>query len=206
MKRSMCSVVECLFVVTLALFILTVGTVSSLMAGSNDRNASAAKNSSVAPSSDEDYSGGAAGTISGNRSHVAPIEPEVTSAATKKIYFMPQDSGSTATVMFFANTNAKSATVNITGYNGSGETAFTQDVVVGAKSFVHAVSDDLAAGYPSSWNNYVLVNFTDSVQYAMMKLPNGVKVDGYVVFNNSTGTVDPRSDQGALPLRFTPTP
>jgi hypothetical protein len=37
-------------------------------------------------------------------------------------------------------------------------------------------------------------------------LPKGVKAEGYVVFNPGTGVVDPRQDQGAIPLRFSTDP
>lgn len=41
---------------------------------------------------------------------------------------------------------------------------------------------------------------------ASLSLPAGVKVDGYTLFNPGTGVVDPRVDQGALPLRFSTDP
>ena len=71
-----------------------------------------------------------------------------------------------------------------------------------------AVSDSVAAVTIPSWSApYVIVtNFTDFSRIAEMDLPAGVKADGYVVFNLATGTVDPRADQGAIPLRFSADP
>ena len=45
-------------------------------------------------------------------------------------------------------------------------------------------------------------DFADFTYMASLSLPAGVKVDGYTLFNPGTGVVDPRVDQGALPLRF----
>jgi hypothetical protein len=60
----------------------------------------------------------------------------------------------------------------------------------------------VAASPPPSFANSIVTNFTDFTTYATLEVPQGVKVDGYLVFNPGTGTVDPRLDQGAIPLRF----
>jgi hypothetical protein len=51
-----------------------------------------------------------------------------------------------------------------------------------------------------------VANFTDFYIIAEMDLPAGVKADGYIVFNLATGTVDPKTDQGAIPLRVSTDP
>lgn len=48
----------------------------------------------------------------------------------------------------------------------------------------------------------IVTNFTDFTHTAMLLLPNGVKVDGYVEWNPGTGTIDPRAAAARVPLRF----
>jgi hypothetical protein len=67
---------------------------------------------------------------------------------------------------------------------------------------VHLLSDAAAAAPPPSFANSVVTNFTDFTTYATLDVPAGVKIDGYVVFNPGIGVVDPRLDQGGIPLRF----
>jgi hypothetical protein len=52
----------------------------------------------------------------------------------------------------------------------------------------------------------VITNFTDFTYYASLSLPKGVKVEGFYLYNSGTGTVDPRADQGGLPIRFSTDP
>lgn len=61
---------------------------------------------------------------------------------------------------------------------------------------------------PPSWATPapIITNFTDFTYYASQALPKGVKVEGYTLFNPGTGVVDPRKDQGAVPLRFSTDP
>jgi hypothetical protein len=71
---------------------------------------------------------------------------------------------------------------------------------------VHLLSDSVAAAPPPSFANSVVTNFTDFTTYATLDVPPGVRFDGYLIFNPGTGTVDPRADQGAIPLRFSADP
>ena len=75
-------------------------------------------------------------------------------------------------------------------------------------SFRRLISDSVAAAPPPSWATPapITTNFTDFVYFASLSLPKGVKAEGYVLFNPGTGTVDPRKDQGAIPLRFSTDP
>ena len=140
----------------------------------------------------------------------AAVEPRqavsaVAKSATihgKPLYFVPQDSDGTGTVLVFVNTTQESATVPIIGFAEDGTQNFSATVDLGTNRVVRAISDSLAASPPPSWSNTQIVNFTDFVAYAAVYPPKGVKVDGYVVFNPGTGTIDPRADQGAIPLRF----
>jgi hypothetical protein len=122
------------------------------------------------------------------------------------VYFVPQDNDANATVLLLYNTDTVTRTVTISGYNESGALGGSLNINVGPKRLVRAVSDSVAASPPPSWATVALVNFTDFTFLASMAVPQGVKVDGYVIFNPGTGTVDPRANQGAIPLRFSTDP
>ena len=85
---------------------------------------------------------------------------------------------------------------------------YAQNINIGAASFLRLISDSVAAAPPPSWATPapITTNFTDFTYFASLSLPQGVKAEGYVLFNPGTGTVDPRKDQGAIPLRFSTDP
>lgn len=141
-------------------------------------------------------------------SQAAPgTEKAPLAAGTAKVYFAPQDNDGNATVLTLYNTSDVDKTVTINATQTSGGIA-TWLVTIPAQSMRRVVSDAVAAGTTPSWMApYVFVaNFTDFSIIAEMDLPAGIKADGYVVFNLATGTVDPRADQGAIPLRFSADP
>ncbi len=141
-----------------------------------------------------------------DRSVDVPTEPAApNTGSTTLVYFSPQDSDANGTVVVLYNSAAVTQTVVVKGYTIGGAAA-TWNVNVGPNGLMHLVSDSLVASPPLSWANSVVTNFTDFTTYATLDVPAGVKVDGYVVFNPGTGTVDPRVDQGAIPLRFSTDP
>ena len=78
--------------------------------------------------------------------------------------------------------------------------------------FPNLTSDSIASSPPPIWTgpsggnpsgvDPIITNFTDFTYFASLSLPKKVYVDGYTLFNPGTGVVDPRIDQGAIPLRF----
>jgi hypothetical protein len=120
------------------------------------------------------------------------------------VYFFTADSDATATVINMINTDSVPHTVALRGYSATGVLGYSLNINIDATSFVRLVSDSVAAAPPPSWVTPapIVTNFTDFTFFASLSLPKGVKVDGYVLFNPGTGTVDPRLDQGAIPLRF----
>jgi len=141
-----------------------------------------------------------------DRSVDGPTEPTAPNVgSTTLVYFSLQDNDANATVVTLYNTSAVTQTVVVKGYTASGSFG-TWKVDVGPSNLVHLVSDSVAASPPPSWSNSVVTNFTDFTTYATLDVPADVKVDGYVVLNPGTGTVDPRADQGAVPLRFSTDP
>jgi hypothetical protein len=124
------------------------------------------------------------------------------------VYFVPTDNDATATVLYLYNTDTVTHTVALRGFNYDGAMVYAQNINISGASFRRLVSDSVAAAPPPSWATPapITTNFTDFVYFASLSLPHGVKVEGYVLFNPGTGTVDPRKDQGAIPLRFSTDP
>jgi hypothetical protein len=125
-----------------------------------------------------------------------------------QVYFVPTDNDATATVLYLYNTDSISHTIALRGFNYDGAMVYAQNINVQASSFLRLVSDSVAAAPPPSWATPapITTNFTDFVYFASLSLPNGVRVEGYTLFNPGTGVVNPRLDQGAIPLKFTTDP
>lgn len=115
----------------------------------------------------------------------------------------PQDSNGSATCLNLYNTGAVQRTVQLRGFDLGGVASFSQDLILAAGAMTRACSDTLVASPPPSWAGTVTTNFTDFVTRLELTLPPLVKVDGFVVWNLATGTVDPRSTTDELmELRF----
>jgi hypothetical protein len=124
------------------------------------------------------------------------------------VYFIPSDNDATGTVLYLYNTDPVLHTVALRGYGYNGTLVYSLNINVNANSFLRLASDSIAAAPPPSWATPapLITNFTDFTYLASLSLPHGVKAEGYVVFNPGTGVVDPRVDQGAIPLRFSTDP
>ena len=123
------------------------------------------------------------------------------------VYFVTADSDATATVVYLYNTDSVVHTVALRGYNYNGVLGYSINISVPASSFIR-LSSDLVANPPPSWATPapIITNFTDFTYFASLSLPHGVRAEGYVLYNPGTGTVDPRLDQGAIPMRFSTDP
>ena len=124
------------------------------------------------------------------------------------VYFVPTDNDATATVLYLYNTDNISHTVALRGFNYNGAMVYALNIHIEASSFLRLASDSIAAAPPPSWATPapITTNFTDFTYFASLSLPNGVKVEGYTLFNPGTGVVNPRQDQGEIPLRFSTDP
>jgi hypothetical protein len=124
------------------------------------------------------------------------------------VYFMTTDNDATATVVNLLNTDSVVHIVALRGYSYNGVLAYSLNISVAAGSLLRLTSDSVAASPPPSWATPapIITNFTDFTYYASLSLPKGVKAEGYTLYNPGTGTVDPRLDQGAIPLRFSTDP
>jgi hypothetical protein len=132
----------------------------------------------------------------------APVNP-----GDRLVYFTPQDSNGTATIINLYNTTDVTATVNVKGLMTGNYLQVNVNVPIPPGSLRRVISDVLDDTAPSSWKNYsVSANFADSSVYGVLSVPAGVHFDGYVVYNSGTSTINPNLDQGALPLRFSADP
>jgi len=124
------------------------------------------------------------------------------------LYFIPTDNDATATVLYLYNTDNVAHVVPLRGFSYNGVLVYSLNINIGANSFLRMASDSIASAPPPSWATPapVITNFTDFTYFASLDLPKGVKVEGYTVFNPGTGVVDPRGNQGAIPLRFSTDP
>jgi hypothetical protein len=130
------------------------------------------------------------------------------------VYFVPTDNDATATVLYFVNTDSVAHTVALRGFSYNGVVVYSLNIDLPATSMRRLASDSIVSSPPPSWGSAsdpnlpdpIITNFTDFTYFASLSLPKGVKVDGYTLFNPGTGVVDPRKDQGAMPLRFMPEP
>jgi hypothetical protein len=124
------------------------------------------------------------------------------------LYFVPTDNDATATVLYLYNTDTVAHIVPVRGFSYNGVLVYSLNINVNASSFLRLASDSIHSAPPPSWATPapIITNFTDFTYFASLSLPKGVKVEGYTLFNPGTGVVDPRSDQGAIPLRFSTDP
>ncbi|MEZ4769413.1 MAG: hypothetical protein R2844_13425 [Caldilineales bacterium] len=124
------------------------------------------------------------------------------------VYFVPTDNDATATVLYLYNTDNVAHVVALRGFSYNGVLVYSLNINVGATSFLRLASDSIVSAPPPSWATPapVITNFTDFTYFASLSLPRGVRAEGYVLFNPGTGVVDPRRDQGAVPLRFSTDP
>lgn len=125
-----------------------------------------------------------------------------------ELFFVPTDNDATATVLYLYNTDSVAHIVPLRGFSYNGVLVYSLNINIGATSFLRLASDSIVAAPPPSWATPapIITNFTDFTYYAMLSLPPGVKAEGYVLFNPGTGVVNPRQDQGAIPLRFSTDP
>jgi hypothetical protein len=124
------------------------------------------------------------------------------------VYFFTTDSDATATVLFLLNTDAVPHTVALRGFSYNGVLVYSLNINGPATSILRLTSDSIASAPPpsSATPAPIITNVTDFTYFASLSLPKGVKVEGYTIYNPGTGTVDPRADQGAIPLRFSTDP
>jgi type II secretory pathway pseudopilin PulG len=169
-----------------------------------------------AMNSDEGVSQPGLSSTSGDETEPAALRsaPQLPSAlptpipGETQVFFVPTDNDATATVLYLYNTDTVSHIVALRGFSYNGVLVYSLNINIGAGSFERLASDSIASAPPPSWATPapIITNFTDFTYLACLSLPKGVKVEGYTLYNPGTGVVDPRSNQGDTPLRFSSDP
>lgn len=120
------------------------------------------------------------------------------------VYFTPQDENTSTTVLFLYNTVDVTQTVAVQTFRPNGSTYLSTTVDVPPFHLVRVVADDVST-IAGSWQDAVLLNFTTFSAYGRVTVPTGVKLEGYVAWNDSA-TYDPLEVVPTLPLRFSTDP
>lgn len=134
------------------------------------------------------------------------VDPDISYATSgsTEVYFTPQDENTSTTCLFLYNTGDTAAVVSLTTYTITGTQTLNTSISIPAAYLVRVCADPVSTT-SGSWVSAVLVNMTTSSAYAKMVIPAGVKMDGYVVWNNDT-IYDPFLPAPTLPLRFSTDP
>ena len=122
------------------------------------------------------------------------------------VYFVPTDNDASGTVLYLYNTDSVTHTVPLRGFSYNGVLVYSLNITLKPTSFLRLASDSIVSAPPPSWATPapIITNFTDFTYFASLSLPKGVTAEGYTLFNPGTGVVDPRHDQGAIPLSLAP--
>jgi len=121
-----------------------------------------------------------------------------------KVYFTPQDENTNTTILNVYNTNGYTSTVYLKTYYINGSLTISTSIKVPPKNLLR-IAGDTVSTISASWSKVILINFTTFSAYAELKVPLGVKVDGYIV-GDGKGTYDPLTITNTLPLRFSTDP
>lgn len=213
MNRFRWIVVGIIIGIILATSFLWVSITGSALAGKVQQ----LEASTPTPSTDEGGAPGSGASAAGDDEKTAPGMPQAVQVPNALptpipgetlVYFVPTDNDATATVLYLYNTDTVTHTVALRGFSYNGTLVYSLNINVGATSFLRLASDSIVSSPPPSWATPapVITNFTDFTYFASLSLPRGVKVEGYTLYNPGTGVVDPRADQGAVPLRFSTDP
>jgi hypothetical protein len=165
------------------------------------------RGSSPAPNSDNDPAARPEVVIPEMYRVASPGSTEAASGTAATVWFTPEDTNDTTTVIFLFNPTAQAATVDMIGYGRTGAQTISTSVNVPARQLVRIVSDSVAsADLPPSWQSPVLWNYTDSAVYAKLTLPVTVHLQAYVAWAGNSGTYDPNNTGPKVPLRFSSDP
>jgi hypothetical protein len=117
------------------------------------------------------------------------------------LYFHPQDEATSATVLFLYNTSDIPATVGLQTFTNDGTPVVNKTISVPARNLVRICSDPVWT-FSTTWLFTALhIDLGSASAAGKLVLPPGVKVEGYVVWNNGD-TYNPCDGCATLSLRF----
>lgn len=120
--------------------------------------------------------------------------------AGQTLYFTPQDNMRNTTVLFLYNTSNTYKVSSLYTFRLDG--SLWLDYTFGLPSGeMWRICGDLVDTNIETWQGYAYVPFGNSSAHAMLVLPHGVKVEGYIAWNGGT-TYDPHDAVPTLPIRF----
>ena len=117
------------------------------------------------------------------------------------LWFVPQDTAYTATVLILDNTNSWSVAAKLSIFEASGSGIGTYTISLDPGEQVRVCSDQIVAA-DGCWSGTLYANFTSTAARALLNLPDGVLADGYVVWNGLGDAFNPGITVPTLPLRF----
>ena len=125
---------------------------------------------------------------------------DVTNDAVETLYFTPQDNMRNTTVLFLYNTSNtyKVASLMTFRLDGSPYIDATFGLPPGE---MWRICGDLVDTNIETWWGYAYLSFGNPSAHAMLTLPPGMKVEGYIAWNGGT-TYDPQDAVPTLPIRF----
>jgi hypothetical protein len=128
-------------------------------------------------------------------------------AVTQTLYYAPLDSNNHNTLLFFHNTSAVTATIDLDFQSDTGAPCLSGvvfDLPPGDSARVSA--DSLDPGRPTSWSNTIIYNMFDTCEIGLISMPNkGVHLAGYVAWT-ATDTYNPRDLNPHAEIRFSSDP
>jgi hypothetical protein len=192
--------------VVIAMFGLSFWTLTAAQGQSDSQpgNAADAQRAVDSPGSDSNPAGAPEIRIPEQYQPRPAASGAASNALVAPIYFTPQDENTSTTVLFLYNTGATTATVDIETYALDGALYLSASVAVPPAGLVRICADEVST-ISATWQDVVLINFRTWSTYAAMTLPDGVKAEGYVVWNGGA-TYDPLQIAPTLPLRFSTDP
>jgi len=139
-------------------------------------------------------------TVSSGINEMVDAAIAVTAAdPTESVYFFPQESDTTVTILFLANTNNTNVEVSGWAYSKDGAVLVSVCYLL-APGQMKTIASNAFWGYNGSvWD------LGPNTTYAKLALPRGVVVEGYVAWS-STSVYDSDVAVYTRPLRFTSVP
>ncbi len=123
------------------------------------------------------------------------------------VYFTPQDSNDTNTLVFLYNTSTVTGTVFLQTFTLTGTRVVSTAVAVPPLNLLRITADPVTISPlpPPSWEERVLIDFGDNSAYASLALPEGIKFEGWVAWSGED-TYNPRASVATIPLRLSTDP